>query len=147
MDQILYSPRCIHFVADHLLPLITGQPPCKLEGSSDASGLVLQKSNALPIFGFTERPCLPHSDNSFHHGTEVMFPFAAGNTVSPPSSISDLHQDRKNMCDGYASTVCQFQDKQTQISIPCQPWEISYRYIRTVAVRWPPFLVLNSSRK
>lgn len=51
---------------------------------------MLQKSNASPIFGLTERPLLAHSDISFHPGTELKFPFAAGKTVSPPSSTSDL---------------------------------------------------------
>lgn len=51
---------------------------------------MLQKSNASPILGLTESPFLPHSDSSSHQGTELKFPFAAGNTVSPPSSTSDL---------------------------------------------------------
>jgi hypothetical protein len=33
-------------------------------GSSDPSGLRLQKSNASPIFGFTDRPLFAHSDSS-----------------------------------------------------------------------------------
>ena len=65
--------------------------PCKLEGSSVASGLMLQKSNASPILGFTESPFLPHAESSLYHGTELKFILAAGNTVSPPSSTSDLY--------------------------------------------------------
>nr|ACU20030.1 unknown [Glycine max] len=91
MGQTLYSRRCIHFVEDHLFPLITGQPPCKLDGSSVASGLMLQNSRASPIFGFTERPFLAHWDKSFHQGTELKFALAAGNTVSPPSSTSERY--------------------------------------------------------
>lgn len=53
---------------------------------------MLQNSNASPILGFTASPFLPHSDNSFHHGTALIFPLAVGNTVSPPSSTSDLNQ-------------------------------------------------------
>lgn len=70
--------------------------PCKLEGSRVASGCKLQKSSALPIFGFMERPLLAHSDISFHPGTELKFPLASGNTVSPPSSTSDLHRHKEN---------------------------------------------------
>ena len=61
-----------------------------------ASGLMLQNSRASPIFGFTERPFLAHSDKSFHHGTELKFALAAGNMVSPPSSTSELHETHKN---------------------------------------------------
>ncbi|RDX96350.1 hypothetical protein CR513_21002, partial [Mucuna pruriens] len=64
-------------------------------GSSVASGLMLQNSRASPIFGFTERPFLAHWDKSFHHGTELKFALAAGNTVSPPSSTSELHKKKK----------------------------------------------------
>ncbi|MFS7970218.1 hypothetical protein Hanom_Chr09g00818451 [Helianthus anomalus] len=64
--------------------------PCKLDGSRDASGLILQKSNASPILGLTDSPSLPQSESSSHQGTALMFPFAEGNTVSPPSSTSDL---------------------------------------------------------
>lgn len=52
---------------------------------------MLQKSNASPILGLTESPFFPHSDSSSHQGTELIFPFALGNTVSPPSSTSELH--------------------------------------------------------
>lgn len=65
--------------------------PCKLEGSSAVSGRMLQKSSASPILGFTGRPFLAHSDIPFHPATGLTFPVAAGNTVSPPSSTSDLH--------------------------------------------------------
>jgi hypothetical protein len=56
---------------------------------------MLQNSRASPIFGFTDRPFLAHSDKSFHHGTELKLALAAGNTVSPPSSTSDLHKEQK----------------------------------------------------
>lgn len=52
---------------------------------------MLQKSNASPIFGLIESPVFPHSDNSFHQGTALMFPWALGKTVSPPSSTSELY--------------------------------------------------------
>ncbi|PON93962.1 hypothetical protein TorRG33x02_103520, partial [Trema orientale] len=68
----------------------------KLDGSKVASGLILQNSNASPIFGFTARPCLAQSDNSFQYGRELKFPLAEGNTVSPPSSTSDLHQQQQD---------------------------------------------------
>jgi hypothetical protein len=58
---------------------------------------MLQKSRASPIFGFTESPSFPQSDSSFHQGTELIFPLAEGNTVSPPSSTSELyHYGREN---------------------------------------------------
>lgn len=56
---------------------------------------MLQNSRASPIFGFTERPFLAHWDKSFHQGTELKFALAAGNTVSPPSSTSELHKQEK----------------------------------------------------
>ena len=31
----MYSPRCIHFVADHLFPQITGQEDCELNIKED----------------------------------------------------------------------------------------------------------------
>jgi hypothetical protein len=52
---------------------------------------MLQKSNASPIFGLIESPFFPQSESSFHQGTELIFPLAAGNTVSPPSSTSELY--------------------------------------------------------
>ena len=48
---------------------------------------MLQNSRASPIFGFTERPFLAH--------WELKFALAAGNTVSPPSSTSELHKQEK----------------------------------------------------
>ena len=51
-----------HFVALHLSPLITGQPPC-----SDVMSLVLlsgpsdQNSSASPFLGLTAMPLRPHS--------------------------------------------------------------------------------------
>lgn len=60
-----------------------------------ASGLMLQNRRASPIFGFTERPFFAHSDKSFHHGTELKFALAVGNTVSPPSSTSELYKQQK----------------------------------------------------
>nr|GMD43836.1 hypothetical protein Iba_scaffold1320591CG0010 [Ipomoea batatas] len=87
-----YSWKRIHFVDDHLLPFITGQPPCKLDGSGLASGFMLQKSNASPIFGFIDNPLFPHSDSSSHQGTALTLPLASGKTVSPPSSTSDLQR-------------------------------------------------------
>lgn len=68
--------------------------PCKLDGSRVASGLMLQKSNAAPIFGLTERPFFPHSDSSLYHGKELLFSLTEGNTVSPPSSTSELKNSR-----------------------------------------------------
>ncbi|RDX67481.1 hypothetical protein CR513_53639, partial [Mucuna pruriens] len=53
---------------------------------------MLQKSKASPIFGLIESPFFPQSESSFHQGTELIFPFASGNTVSPPSSTSELAQ-------------------------------------------------------
>lgn len=50
---------------------IPANSPWRLDGSSVASGVMLQKSNASPIFGFTDNPPFPHSDNSFHHGTAL----------------------------------------------------------------------------
>lgn len=117
--------------------------PCKLDGSSVASGLMLQNSKASPIFGFTDRPFRAHSDKSFHHGTELKFALAAGNMVSPPSSTSELHKEQnketikflyKSIMKHNAKPIF---GKRTR----------AYRYIRTVAIRWPPFLVLKSSRK
>ena len=72
-----------------------GTLPCKLDGSKVASGLILQKSKAAPIFGFTESPLFAHSDISFHPGAVLKFPVEAGKTVSPPSSTSDLHVTEK----------------------------------------------------
>lgn len=63
---------------------------CKLDGSRLASGFMLQKSNASPIFGFTASPSLAHSDSSLKPGKELLLAFAEGNIVSPPSSTSDL---------------------------------------------------------
>lgn len=70
--------------------------PCRLEGSRDASGFILQKSKASLFFGKTESPSLPHCESSFHHGTSLMFPLAAGKTVSPPSSTSELRSTIKD---------------------------------------------------
>ena len=53
---------------------------------------MLQKSIALPIFGLIDSPPFPQSKRSFHQGTELKFPLAFGNTVSPPSSTSELYQ-------------------------------------------------------
>jgi hypothetical protein len=59
---------------------------------------MLQKSKASPLFGLIESPFFPQSESSFHQGTELKFPFAAGNTVSPPSSTSELYdQNTKNV--------------------------------------------------
>lgn len=65
-------------------------PPCKLVESSVASGFMLQKSNASPIRGRTERPFWAHSDNSSQWGTSELLTLDAGNTVSPPCSTSVL---------------------------------------------------------
>lgn len=59
-------------------------------GSGIASGFMLQKSKASPIFGLTESAFFPQSDNSLYHGKELLFILAEGNTVSPPSSTSEL---------------------------------------------------------
>jgi hypothetical protein len=64
--------------------------PCKLVGSSVASGFMLQKSNASPIRGRTDRPFWAHSDNSSQWGTSELLTLDAGNTVSPPCSTSVL---------------------------------------------------------
>ena len=66
--------------------------PCKLNGSRVASGFMLQKSSASPIFGLTARPLLAHSESSLYHGKELLFTFASGKIVSPPASTSDLFQ-------------------------------------------------------
>lgn len=64
---------------------------------------MLQNSNASPILGFTESPPLPHSDNSFHQGTALKLPLAAGKTVSPPSSTSVLKITRERKLIGATS--------------------------------------------
>jgi hypothetical protein len=104
---------------------------------------MLQNSRASPIFGFSDRPFLAHSDKSFHHGTELKLALAAGNTVSPPSSTSDLRKEQK---EGAVKLVYNSITKHTAKPIYGKRIRV-YRYIRTVATRWPPFLVLNSSRK
>jgi hypothetical protein len=59
---------------------------------------MLQKSKASPIFGLIESPFFAQSESSFHQGTEVIFPLAAGNTVSPPSSTFELfYQNTKSV--------------------------------------------------
>lgn len=70
--------------------------PCRLFGSNVASGFMLQKSNASPIFGLTDKPLFPHSDNSLYQGIELPFTLADGNTVSPPSSTSELKFNKNN---------------------------------------------------
>ena len=62
--------------------------PCRLLGSRDPSGLMLQKSSASPIFGLTDKPLFPRPPCE-----EPLFAIAEGNTVSPPSSTSDLEND------------------------------------------------------
>ena len=39
---------------------------------------MLQKSNASPIFGLTERHCFAQSDSSLYHGKELLFTFSEG---------------------------------------------------------------------
>lgn len=45
---------CIHFVADHFSPSITGHPAWRLLGSGTALGRRLKKRRASPLRGFTE---------------------------------------------------------------------------------------------
>jgi len=112
---------------------------------------MLQKSTAFPIFGFTDNPRLPHSDNSFHQGTALKFALAAGNTVSPPSSTSllDYHQEELN--GGHYKRMCTIYVKGVEFCVYCHMHleiEIDpYRYISIVAILWPPFLVLKESEK
>lgn len=73
----------IHFVALHLVPLMTGQPPWREAGSTVPSGLTLQNSTASPLRGFTARPCIEHSEPVWSLGLGAL-----GKTVSPPSSTS-----------------------------------------------------------
>jgi len=62
--------------------------PCRLLGSRDPSGLMLQKSSASPILGLTDTPLFARPPSE-----EPPFGVALGNTVSPPSSTSDLDHD------------------------------------------------------
>ena len=64
--------------------------PCRLLGSRDPSGLMFQKSNASPIFGLTDIPFFANSLK--RKSDDLLFAFAKGNTVSPPSSTSELEK-------------------------------------------------------
>jgi len=97
------------------------------------SGFMLQNSRASPTFGFTDRPFPGYLD------TELKLGLALGNTVSPPSSTSDLHKDQKQR------TVKLVYNSIIKHNIkPIYGKRIRvYRYIRSVATREPPFLVMT----
>jgi hypothetical protein len=88
---------------------------------------MLQKSSASPIFGFTARPLLAHSESSLCHASELLFTFASGKIVSPPSSTSDLVQVRICSRTQITSHVTEvLGDRDTII--------YTYRYMRIVAI-------------
>jgi hypothetical protein len=86
-----------------------------------ASGFILQKRSASPIFGLTERPLLAHSESSLYHGKELAFTFASGKIVSPPSSTSDL----------YPLKIVYKKILQTQVTLKKSNNKIMYKYILT----------------
>ena len=51
-----------HFVALHLVPLSTGQPPCSAPESSRPSVCRLQNATAEPALGFTAKPFIAHAE-------------------------------------------------------------------------------------
>ncbi len=137
-------------------------PPCRLEASRVASGFMLQKRRASPMCGRTERPALAHSVNSSQSATKLLFTCDAGNTVSPPASTSLLLHPSPSppaflmfnpICSQLNSTICSLVPKKFSKTAAMQSkrqrtWvEVTYRYISTVAIRWPPFFVLNVSWK
>ena len=51
-----------HFVALHLVPFSTGQPPCSAPESSRPSVCRLQNATAEPAAGFTAKPFIAHAE-------------------------------------------------------------------------------------
>lgn len=76
---------CIHFVAVHFVPLMTGHPAWLEPPSSSPPVFILQKSSTARFSGFTATPVLAQS---LHFPVRPLGTAVFGKTVSPPSSTS-----------------------------------------------------------
>ena len=126
----------------HFSPRTTGQLAWRLVASVAPSRVIPKNKSALPWRGFTASPFLAQGDRSADShvsrcrgekpriaGYRMSAPLsglspsvAAGKTVSPPSSTSDL----------YGGAV-------SQRTRECESRTSSHRYSSTVATRCPPF--------
>ena len=85
---------------------------------------MLQKSNASPILGLTDIPL-------FADGA-LPFAVALGKIVSPPSSTSELHKKKYH-----------HEENDIFIFFYLVTDNNTYRYMRKVAIRGPPTLVME----